>query len=198
MAGAKSGTQHPVVRLCEFILEVLGCVRCEEVLVLLVWCHRSSPGGLQEPALPLALGLASAQSGTRRSPPPPSMATWILLPSALPGSTVRCIPAPPLGSWRRSLLTHRRAVARPPCRAAMVPQVNLRMGKPGGLPRGSPAPKFGGGVIGGDCVVSAMIEQNLTLFDAKKAHQGAFDHDYDPHLRSGLRKEIRSRDSPLE
>ena len=137
---------------------------------MLVWCHRSSPGGLQEPALPLALGLASAQSGNRRSPPPPSMATWIPLPSALPGSTVRCIPAPrPLGSWRRSLLTHRRAVARPPCRAAMAPQVNLRIGKPGGLPWGPPAPKFGGGVIGGDCVVSAMIEQNLTLFDAKKA-----------------------------
>ena len=96
------------------------------------------------------------------------------------------------------LLTHRRAVARPPCRAAMAPQVNLRMGKPGGLPWGSPAPKFGGGVIGGDCVVSAMIEQNLTLFDAKKAQEGAYDHDYDPHLRFGLRKEIRSRDSPLE
>ena len=99
MAGAKSGTQHPVVRLCEFILEVLGCVGCEEVLLVLVWwCHRSSPGGLQEPALPLALGLASAQSGNRRSPPPPSMATWIPLPSALPGSTVRCIPAPPPGA----------------------------------------------------------------------------------------------------
>ena len=97
MAGAKSGTQHPAVRLCAFILEVLGCVGCEEVLVL-VWCHRSSPGGLQEPALLLALGLASAQSGTRRSPPPPSMATWIPLPSALPGSTVRCIPAPPPGA----------------------------------------------------------------------------------------------------
>jgi hypothetical protein len=43
-----------------------------------------------------------------------------------------------------------------------------------------------------------MIEQNLTLFDAKKAQEGAYDHDYDPHLRFGLRKEIRSRDSPLE
>ena len=56
-----------------------------------------------------------------------------------------------------------------------------------------PSPNFGGGAIGGDCVVSANNTTTPSSSQAKKLPPKVQDHLYDSDLRFGLRKEIRSQ-----